>query len=718
MGNFKIFSERIKNTYRYRTGKYFSNMAIIYLKGKAQKEAYNSDSFYYKNAYALNYLFENIEKKIFPEDFIVGWIPDINEDECRKLEEEFDRDYKIYWEEIKRGGQSGHFAPNYKKVLKTGIKNIYYQVCGKLSKLNPAVPEDIEKIEFLSSVKITLEGFKKYCEEYSEIAKNMAEKESDREMRYKFYEISEICKKVPWEPAESFHEALQSILFIYLANKFDIPNVSSLGRLDRYLDEYLENDLNRGKITWEKAITLMCNFFAKTNMHYNSPDSVMIGGRTSDGKPYFTKSTQLIIDAVDINRLYNPSLGIAICKDTDNSLLLKAMEMIADGFGHPSFYSDETITQGLLDVGVDIEDACEFVHSTCTEITIPGKSYNWVTADYINFPKVFEYIWYRGKDRNGNLSGIDTGEISELDSFDKFFEKVKEQIAYQVYKNAVDQNHLVWRRMIFDPKPFSSAIVDDCIKREKDITRGGAVYNFLYPQLVGLANVVDSLISIKKYVYDEKKITLEKFKEILEKNYDGFEYLRQEIINKLPKYGTDNDEVDKHAVYFFNFFCDEVLKYRTPLSRYYPGFLVWKMHLPFGLDTMATPDGRKANTPLADSLAGMQGRAKEGITGILKSVEKLNLKRAIGAATVNLHIDSSILKTRKDKEKFVDLIKTHFSNGGFQIQVTVLSKEVLIKAKNEPEKYRDLMVRVGGYSDFFTRLEPELQETIIERARK
>ncbi|MFH0795492.1 MAG: pyruvate formate lyase family protein [Candidatus Omnitrophota bacterium] len=721
--------ERVKERYNYRTGESFAGSYISLLKWRGLAETHSSDSFCYKKALAFKTVCHDIEKKVFPEELIVGWLPDIDAKKYQKVLSEYQKKFGVFAEEIKGGGQAGHFAPNYRRLLKTGLKTVHEEVCAKLASLDPAIPENISKIEFLNAAKITLEEFKTFCQAYAELTKNMARK-SDIDSRFKhagmteqrrkkeLLEISRICAKVPWEPAESFQEALQAIFFIYLGLLFDIPTLTSFGRLDRYLEPYLKKDLAKGKIDWEFALRLMRNFCAKVNEFSILPQSVMVGGRTADGKPYFSSATKLVMEAIDRNRLLNPALGVACCKNMAEYLWEKSVAMLADGFGHPALFGDETITGGLIDVGVSIEDACEFVHCTCTEITIPGRGYIWVTADYINFPKVFEYIWYQGKDRNKKEDGVDTGGLSKLNSFNKMVSAVKKQLANQVYRNTVTQNRLVWRRMQFDPNPFASCLVDDCIKREEDITRGGAIYNFLYPQLVGLANVTDGLLAIKNLVYENKRLSLSELKTVLEKNFIGFEPLRQGIINKMPKYGTDDDEADKLASELAGFYCSEVLKYRTPLSRYYPGFLVWRLHLPFGQDCMATPDGRREGTPLADSLAAMQGQAKKGITAILNSAIKLNLSRAIGAAVVNLHVQPSLLETPEDRKKFADLLKAHFQNDGFEVQVTVVSAEELEKAITEPEKYRDLIVRVGGYNDYFTRLDPELQRTIIERARR
>jgi len=710
----ELLVERIKSRRAYMTNDFFQGFDA--LKGESYRDTFPSDSFYHKNISAFASLLQKIDKKIFPEELIVGWMPDVEEKRDKERNALYKEKYSIYAAEIKKGGITGHFAPNYRKVLEKGLKSAYSDICSKLKELDPALPENIEKIEFLKAAKLALEAFKAYCEAYSSQAGKMSEEGVSPERKKELLEISRICSKVPWEPAGSFHEALQSVFFLYMGLLMDIPAPASFGRLDRYLEPYLEKDIKNGKITWDYALYLMRNFCAKTNEWILSPHSIMLGGRTDEGKPYFSSATRLILEAIDKNRLINPAPGISICKDTDDYLWKKSVEMIASGFGHPALFSDETITGGLIGIGVSPEDACEFVHSTCTEITIPGKGYIWVTSAYINFPRAFEYIWYRGKDRQGNIAGVDTGDLEGFDSWDKLVDAVKTQLAHQVYLNTVAQNRFIWRRMIFDPKPFSSCIVDSCIERQIDITRGGAVYNFVYPQLVGLANVVDGLMAIKKLVYEKGRYSLGQIKEAVEKNFSGYEILRQEILHKMPHYGTDNEETDGLAVELADFFCDEVIKYRTPLSRYYPGFLVWMYHLRFGKECMATPDGRLDGTPVADSLAAMQGRASKGLTAILNTASKLHLSRAVGAAVVNLHIPSSLLEKEKDRDKFAHLLKTHLLDGGFQVQVTMVDAAELRKAQKNPEKYRDLMVRVGGYCEYFTRLAPELQNTIIERA--
>jgi len=709
-----LLVKRIKSRRAYMTNDFFQGFDA--LKGQSYKETFSSDSFYHKNAAAFATLLKKIEKKIFPEELIVGWIPDVDEKRDREMDEEYRKNYAIYASEIKKGGITGHFAPNYTRILRDGLKGTYTEVEKKLRELDPSVPENTEKIEFLEAARDSMLAFREFCREYSLLAGELSENGAAGNRKKELDEIARICAKVPWEPAGSFHEALQSVFFIYLGLLLDIPAPASFGRLDRYLEPFLESDLSAGRVSMERAMYLMRNFCAKTNEWLLSPHSIMLGGTTPDGLPFCGKVTSLILEAVDANRLINPAPGIAICKDSEEYLWTKSMEMISSGFGHPALFGNETIIKGLLGIGVSPGDACEFVHSTCTEITIPGKGYIWVTSAYINFPRVFEYIWYRGRDRHGKPAGIDTGRLEDFNTWEKLVGAVKKQLAYQVRQNAITQNRLIWRRMIFDPKPFSSCIVDDCIQRETDITKGGAVYNFVYPQLVGMANVVDGLISIKNLVYEKGEIDLEGIMKAVENNFEGYEILRQKILNKMPHYGNDTPEPDSLASELYDFFCGEVTKYRTPLSMYYPGFLVWMYHLRFGKECMATPDGRLDGTPVADSLAAMQGRAKKGPTAILNSVLNLDLSKAVGAAVVNLHVPSSFLSGESERKKFSDMIKSHLLGGGFQVQVTVVSASELRKAQKNPERYRDLMVRVGGYCEYFTRLAPELQDTIIERA--
>jgi len=461
----------------------------------------------------------------------------------------------------------------------------------------------------------------------------------------------------------------------------------------------------------------MREFCAKLNEWTNISQSIMIAGRTADGRPYCSRATRLILEAVDANRLLNPALGVACCEGMDEGIWDRSVAMIADGFSQPALFNDVTITRAFVQAGVPAEHACEAVHSTCTEMTIPGRGGIQVVAGKVNLPKALEFIWYRGRDREGAEGGVDTGELRELEEFEDFVCATQEQLRCMIRSEAAEKNRKAWCRMRYDPKPFSSCLIDDCVARGRDMACGGALYSFSYMHGLGLPNLVDSLLAIKTLVYDQKRMSLEELRSVLEADYEGHEPLRREIIGKLPKCGTDSDEADALAGRLYEFCCDEISRYRTPLSRYVPGFLAARTHIDAGRRCMATPDGRKAGTPLADSLVATQGRASRGPTALLNSAAKHDLRRALGGAVVNLHLTPSALQGADARRKFTDLVRAHFADGGFQVQVTVTSAETLERAQRRPEEYEDLFVRVGGYSDYFTHLDHAVQNAIIDRAR-
>jgi trans-4-hydroxy-L-proline dehydratase len=473
-----------------------------------------------------------------------------------------------------------------------------------------------------------------------------------------------------------------------------------LGRLDQVLLPYYEREIASGELTRDRAVELLGAFFIKLSELINVPMSLMLGGKTRDGRNAVNDLTYLMLDAADIVRLHNPSLGLAVTDETPDDLLLKAARMVSDGYSHPAFFNDRVITEGLIRQGVKPQEAGWHLHCTCTEMTTCGCSGIWVVADYMNFGKVMENV----------LSGA-----SAADTFDRVKENVKCQLAKMVEENVRLQNQYAYLRQAQGAFPFLSLFVDDCLEKETDLDRGGARYYFFYPQLVGLPTVVDSLIAIRKIVFEEHKISLPEFSDIVKQNFSGAGELRDYIRNHLPKYGTNNIEADELAKELIEFYFSEVDKYTNPYGfKYVPGFLSWIMHGVLGRNTGATPDGRLSGQALSDSLAAAQGMARRGPTAMLETVEKFDLSHAVGAVVVNVTIPIA-----QPDEKMVravkDLIRTHFARGGFELQFNVMSRERLEAARKDPENHRDVLVRVGGYSDYFVNLSAELQDEILRR---
>jgi formate C-acetyltransferase len=374
--------------------------------------------------------------------------------------------------------------------------------------------------------------------------------------------------------------------------------------------------------------------------------------------------------------------------------------MVADGYSHPAFFNDRVITDGLIGHGVKPQDARWHLHCTCTEMTTSGCSGIWVVADYMNFGKVIENL---------------LKEPDKIASFDDFKTAVKRSLSQLVRENNRIMDLFATTRKAQAAYPFLSLFVNDCLTKELDIERGGARYYYFYPQLVGLPTVVDSLIAVKKVVFEEKKIDLSAFGKIVKDNFKDADELRDYIRNKLPKYGTNDAEADTLASELIECYYREVGRYTNPYGfAFVPGFLSWIMHAEFGKNTGATPDGRLTGWALSDSLAASQGMARKGPTAMLETVENFDLSKATGAVVVNVTIPVG-KADEKTVKAIVHLVRGHFAKGGFELQFNVMSKEKLEAARKEPEKHRDLLVRVGGYSDYYVNLSEQLQTEILRR---
>lgn len=597
------------------------------------------------------------------------------------------------------GGQESHMAIDYDLVLNVGIYGIIKKIDGYLENC------DESQKEFYNTCKKCLEGVIKYAENYSAAAKSLAENERDKKRRAELEKISEICKRVPAYPAKSFWEAVQSVNFVthcVSLNPLKLHNMQfQLGRPDRYLLPYYENDIKNGVITKDFAQLLLDCLAIQINNRVprGLSSGYMVGGRDENGKTIQNELTEMCMQVIDDVRLVYPSVGLCYTEDMDDKYLKKACELLLKGRSHPDIFGDGTITKGLRRYGVIEKEACSYIHSTCVEITPIGASNVWVASPYSNMAQLL----------------LDMLE-KEYSSFDELLGKTLERLDAVIEANFHKQNELRKIRNDNCMYPLLSCLVSDCLALGRDIEQGGARYNWIMPSFVGMANLVDSLYAIKTVVFDNKEITLCELKNALDCNFEGHEALRLRLLNSVPKYGNDIDEVDKYFGYIIDHIVNECEKY-VPMhqnGRLVPSVFCWIKHEIFGRETGATPDGRLAGFPLGDGSGPCQGRELMGPTASILSSTKWDHAPLIGGVAVNMKFSKNSLGPRS-LDTMASLIKTFIARGGFEMQINVVDKETLLEARKNPENYRDLVVRIGGYSDYFVKLSKEMQDEVILR---
>lgn len=636
----------------------------------------------------------------------------ISEDElivgkCGKLspeeEKEWSEQYRHTAEELHRnagGGQDSHMAVDYELLLNCGLYGIIDRIDNYLESCEES------RRPFYQTCRRCLEAVIKHSESYAQAAEKIAKNTTDCNRKKELETIAAICKKVPAYPADGFYEAVQSVHFLTYClsmNPFRYYSLQQfqLGRPDRYLLPYYLNDLRNGAITREYAQLLLdCLGIQINNRVSNGLSSgYMLGGRDAENNIVENELTVMCMQVIDDIRLVYPAVGLCWTEGMDEKYLDKACEILSHSRSHPAIFNDDVIQKGLMSYGVPPEEACSYIHSTCVEITPAASSNVWVASPYTNMAQLLLDVMDR-----------------EYESFEGLLSALYEKLDGIIKNNYIEQNELRRFRGEKSMNPLLSCFVNDCLERGTDIEQGGARYNWIMPSFVGMANLVDSLYTLKVLVFDKKEYSISEFKGILDGNFENNEALRRRILNTLPKYGNDIDEVDGYMGMLTEHIVSECKKYTCLYSngRLIPSVFCWVMHEYFGNITGATPDGRTAGFPLGDGSGPCQGREMNGPTASVLSSTKWNHQPFIGGVAVNMKFSKKSFGS-DSLNIMKSIVEAYLARGGFEMQINVIDKETLENAVANPEAYRDLVVRIGGYSDYFVKLSPHMQQEVILR---
>lgn len=616
--------------------------------------------------------------------------------------------------------QTGHRVLDYEKLLHLGINGVLAEIEKREAELNPYGKESSEKRDFYAACRISLNAVLNLARRFRQRALEEAEKTEKAERRNQLISIADRFLNAPAEPCRHFAEAIQIMWLLQFAMR-QIDDISLTGRLDNYLWPFYESDIADGSITKAEAFALIEQLYYRHNEIYDSwPASVMVGGSKKDGSSNWNDLSELCIEAIRTTKLVNPSVAVCYNEDIPDTLLAKSVRCIAEGYTRPPFFNDRLIQSGLLDAGMETENARYYIHSTCVEITPVGASDVQVATPYININKAFEYILGEGKELFGDECGLMNNVticLEQLECFEKFYNTVR-VVTGQIIKGALFG---VIKRLNgiskYQSSPLASCFIDNCLERGLDSGNGGAKYSYVYPCFPGFINFIDSLAAIEKAVYIDKRVTLRQLAEQCKDNFGNSEDLRRYLQNECPKFGNDDERADHFGIEMYDFIRKELKKYTTRTgATFHPSYFAWVMHGVLGERAAATPDGRKQGTALSEHLGAVQGFDRNGPTAVVRSVTKIDQKYGIGGIATNFRFSKGFLSTETGQKALGAFIRTCMESGCFEIQFNVVDQKDLIEAKEHPERFQTLMVRVAGYSDYFVRLRPDIQDEIIRRS--
>jgi len=619
------------------------------------------------------------------------------------------------------------------KIYVKGMNDIRKDIADAIAKLdffNDA--EALDKKEELTAMDISAMAIIQFAERHAEKLKELADLEKNPMRKTELEEIARVCENVPAHAPQTFHEALQYYWFVHLGVITEVNPWDSFnpGRLDQHLYPFYQKDIANGTLTKEHAIELLEAFWIKFNNHpappkvgvtaeesntYTDFSLINLGGVKPDGSDGVNELSYIILDVIEEMRLLQPSSMVQLSKKNPDRFLHRAFHIIKTGFGQPSVFNTDAIIQELLRQGKDIVDARNGGASGCVETGAFGTE-SYILTGYFNLTKILELVLHNGLDPlTGKQSGLKTGNPEDFETFDQLADAFQKQLRYFIDIKIKGNNIIEKLFATYIPVPFLSILIDDCVAKGKDYNAGGTRYNTNYIQGVGLGSLTDNLTSLKYHVFDKKTLIMSEMIKAVDANFDGWEELRYQLVYHTPKYGNDEDYADEQAKLIFEMYYQEVNGRPTARGGTYRiNMLPTTCHVYFGSKINAMPDGRKAKEPLSEGISPVQGADHNGPTAVLKSASKIDHLRT-GGTLLNQKFSPKFFENDDNIARLVSLVRSYFRLDGHHIQFNVVSAETLREAQKHPEKYRDLIVRVAGYSDYFNDLGTDLQNEIICR---
>jgi trans-4-hydroxy-L-proline dehydratase len=622
------------------------------------------------------------------------------------------------------------------KIYQKGFGDFAAQIDARIATLDYLNDlEALDKFQQLTAMRIAADAIVMYARRHADVARRLAAAATDPARKAELEEIARICSRVPEHAPETFWESLQTYWFVHLGVITELNTWDSFcpGHLDQHLYPFYKREIEAGTLTKERARELLECFWVKFNNQPAPPKvgvtaaesgtytdfcNINNGGLRPDGSDGVNELTYLILDVIDEMRLLQPSSNIQLSKKSPDAFLERACEIIRQGWGQPSIFNADMVVQELVRQGKTIEDARAGGTSGCVETGAFGKE-SYILTGYFNLPKVLEVTLNDGVDpRTGAVIGLRTGHPSAFGSFEELFSAYERQLRHFI-DIKIRGNNVIERLYATQmPAPFLSLITDDCIENGRDYNAGGARYNTRYIMAVGPATAADSLSALRTHVFDRKHVAMEELLDALRNDFEDNEPLRQLLLNRTPRYGNDDESVDTLVARICDVLFRNIDGRRGPTgSTYHVNYLSTTCHVYFGSATGATPDGRHAWAPVSDGISPVHGADREGPTAVAKSASRMDHARS-GGTLLNQKFTPALLENPEGMQKLAQLVRGYFRLDGHHIQFNVITAETLRAAQREPDKYRDLIVRVAGYSDYFCDLTAGLQEEIIARTEQ